>query len=491
MVPEPKSASASPRGRNLPVFIVGGVAALALVVVGVVLFTRPTSAVAPEKQRPPDEPLPYVNYVPVRSDQRGKVGTTTFLKEQASPGYNLYVQKPDSAALLIDMQGEIVHRWASTEGQAEHPLDRWRGFRTVRMTPKGDLYAAIDHKALIKLDWSSHLLWKADVAAHHEIVIADDGDVYAMGAELRLVQIDGHDRAIEDDVVVVVSPEGTIKRKISLFDVFAADATLMKQLADLTNRRFAKLDKKGLAALVKKRPGSLEQLEAFSRTAHVDGLDAYENFKLSRDVPGGAGDVFHANAIVLLKDHPKGIWKDGDIMVSFRYLNLLVAFDPADDHVKWTWGPGEVSGQHQPSILPNGDVLVYDNGSWRKGDGEGRRRRRRRAQGDAGAPGNGKYSRIIEVDPVSKSIVWSYEGTPPSSFYSPAEGGAQLLPNGDILAAEEGGRAFEITRSKQIVWEYFNPKFDETGKARSGMYRMERLPVDVVAPLLAGKPAAP
>ncbi|HVY47003.1 MAG TPA: arylsulfotransferase family protein, partial [Minicystis sp.] len=464
------------RLRNAAVIGSATLAAVALVVFAVRLKQRRGDdggaahhAAAGQGQ----EPLPYINYAPVRPEQRGKAGTTTYLKDKAFRGYNLYVPKPDSAALLVDMQGEIVHRWSSKEGLAPHPLDRWRGWFTVRMAKNGDLYAALDHNALIKLDWNSKLLWKAtDVAAHHEVRIADDGDVYAIAGDLRMADVGGKSRLIEDNYVAVVSPEGQVKKRISFYDLFAKNPDLMKILDERAARTFRRLDREGLDALVKKK-ASLDKLKTLTSTGKLEGASLYDEFLLTRDVPGIPCDLFHANALVLLKDHPGGLWKDGDILASFRYMSLLVAFDPTDLHVKWWWGPGEVFGQHNPSVLPNGDLLIYDNGTWRPGTGR------------RGGGGAGKYTRLVELDPVAKKIVWTYEATPRDSFYSPGSGTAQLLPNGDILVGEEDGRAFEIAKdSKETVWEYYNPRFDPTGQRRSGMYRIERLAPEVVEPLL-------
>ncbi|HVY46080.1 MAG TPA: arylsulfotransferase family protein [Minicystis sp.] len=424
--------------------------------------------------------IPYVNYVPIRAEQRGKSGTTLYKTERSFRGYNLYVQKPDAAAILTDMQGEIVHRWATEAAQAPKPLERWRGWRTVRMKPNGDLFAIVDHDALIKIDWSSKLIWKADVAAHHEIMLADDGDIYVIAAEQRLVDVDGKKRLVDDALVVDVSPDGEVKKRYSMNDVLSTDPELKRTVERAIRRRYHRIDEEGLEHVLA-RSKSRDKLAALMTTGKVEGTTQYERFVLARAVPGVPVDVFHANAIALLKDHPSGIWKQGDIMVSFRHLNLIIVFDPSDLHVKWSFGPGVFYGQHMPSILPNGHVLLYDNGTGRPAADGARRDGKRRGP---------KYTRIVELDPVTKSIVWTYEADPPTSFYSEAEGSVQRLPNENLLIGEEGGRAFEITRAKEVVWEYYNPKFDKTGNARSGMYRIERILPEVVEPLLAGKTGA-
>jgi len=70
------------------------------------------------------------------------------------------------------------------------------------------------------------------------------------------------------------------------------------------------------------------------------------------------------------------------------------------------------------------------------------------------------YSRVIEVDPHTRGIVWEYRDQSLFDFFSPYIGGAQRLPNGNTLICEGcRGRIFEVTRDGQVVWEYVNPHF--------------------------------
>ena len=58
----------------------------------------------------------------------------------------------------------------------------------------------------------------------------------------------------------------------------------------------------------------------------------------------------------------------------------------------------------------------------------------------------------------ANSFDWTYIANPPQDMYSTGLGAIQLLPNGNRLINEgREGRAFEITNSGQIVWEYKNP----------------------------------
>ena len=85
--------------------------------------------------------------------------------------------------------------------------------------------------------------------------------------------------------------------------------------------------------------------------------------------------------------------------------------------------------------MPNGHVLLFDN-------------RPRKGQ-----------SRVVEIAPPSGRIVWSQDG-----FFSETRGGSQALPNGNVLIVESRmGRALEITRTGEVVWEFYS-KEEEAGR---------------------------
>jgi hypothetical protein len=90
-------------------------------------------------------------------------------------------------------------------------------------------------------------------------------------------------------------------------------------------------------------------------------------------------------------------------------------------------------------------------------------------QGGAGYPpaplGIYAGSRVLEIDPATKHIVWQYtaedSGRPPWTFFSSFVSNAQRLPNGNTLITEGmHGRIFQVTPSGAVVWEYLTPYED-------------------------------
>lgn len=144
----------------------------------------------------------------------------------------------------------------------------------------------------------------------------------------------------------------------------------------------------------------------------------------------------------------------GDILLGYRSASTCLLVDRHTRKIKWRLGPEELAQQHHPHMLDNGNILVFDNGSFRS---------------DSSVP----YSRVIEVDPTNNNhLVWEYKDSPVQNFYSPYMSNAQRLWNGNTLISEGTfGRIFEVTRGGETVWDYVVPFFysfpDGTGPESS------------------------
>ena len=80
---------------------------------------------------------------------------------------------------------------------------------------------------------------------------------------------------------------------------------------------------------------------------------------------------------------------------------------------------------------------------------------------------------MIEIDPVTLALVWSYAAP---NFYSVNIRGAQRLANGNTLITEgTTGRVFEVTPDKDVVWEYLAPP-SSGPRPSTAIYRAYRIP---------------
>ncbi|HLY65627.1 MAG TPA: aryl-sulfate sulfotransferase [Chloroflexota bacterium] len=172
----------------------------------------------------------------------------------------------------------------------------------------------------------------------------------------------------------------------------------------------------------------------------------------------------HANAVSELPD--------GNILLSFRNTSHVIRINRQTGSVEWRLGPPPLSGQHGITPLPNGNYLLFDNGPFRA---------------DVGVQ---PFSRILEINPDSKDIVWKYQdGTNPGSahfFFSSRISNPQRLPNGNTLV-NEGlyGRFFEVTPDGDVVWEYVNSYFGPANLPPKGqtnnVFRAYRYTADEIA----------
>ena len=147
----------------------------------------------------------------------------------------------------------------------------------------------------------------------------------------------------------------------------------------------------------------------------------------------GRGDVLHANAVEIFEqDGPNGMWKKGDILSSIRNFNLVVVVQRDTGKLLWEWGSGKLQHQHSPVPTRDNKILVFDNGYRRH------------------------TSKILEIDPTTEGVVWSYEGTDDNPFYSGTRGTVEELPSGSVfVGSSNDGRMFEVNREGEIVWEYW------------------------------------
>jgi hypothetical protein len=141
----------------------------------------------------------------------------------------------------------------------------------------------------------------------------------------------------------------------------------------------------------------------------------------------------HANTVAPLP---------GDrVLVSFRNFSTIGIVDKRSGDFTWKLGDDVLAQQHDPNVLPNGNILVFDNGAHRKTQAM-------------------PSSRVIEIDPTTNKIVWEYHDAPLYNFFSPFISGARRLPNGNTLITEGVfGRMFQVTPAGEVVWEYINPHF--------------------------------
>jgi len=121
----------------------------------------------------------------------------------------------------------------------------------------------------------------------------------------------------------------------------------------------------------------------------------------------------HTNAVTRLPN--------GNTLISPRNFNIIVEVDPAGSIVR-TIGEGILKQQHDPEMLPNGNILLANQVI---------------------------PHRAIELDPEKNTIIWESQGF--EKDMTPVRD-ADRLPNGNTLITGSTG-IFEVTSAGETVWQ--------------------------------------
>ena len=315
-------------------------------------------------------------------------GAVTRDVEKTQRGLNLYTSGHAPEAILMDLAGKVLHEWHYPFLQAFPGRDEIakelgsRYWRKVHLFENGDLLAIYEGLGMIKLDRDSNLLWTYHRYPHHDLEVQPDGTIYVLTRIPRVVEGMNSGKPILEDFITILNSSGKQIREISI-----------------------------LKAL---------------RTSRYDAV-------LDPEVDLLRHDVLHTNSLEVMDGKQAARFpflKKGNVLVSLCNINTVAVIDPKTERVVWALS-GMWEKQHQPTILPSGTLLVFDNGKDR-----------------------GK-SRVLEIDPITRKIHWKFEQP---DFYSNILGSSQRLPNGNTLITDsDDGRVIEVTSDCNIVWEFFNP----------------------------------
>lgn len=358
------------------------------------------------------EKLRSIGYVSgSRPVPKHRLGITLYDKASAYNGLNLYTSGHGPEAILMDMEGKELHKWRY-DFEAAWPNDPMAGtnshtqyWRRALLFPNGDLCAIFEGIGIIKLNKESKLLWSYRGGAHHDMFAAVDGSIYVLTREPRIIPRINREQPVLEDFVTVLNSDGEFKKKISI-------------------------------------------LEAFENSDYAPILKRMEK----------QGDILHTNTIRVLdgsqaKRSPA--FKENNILISILKLDAVAVLDIDTARIVWSIN-GMWREQHQPILLEDGNMLLFDN------------------------LGNGGRSKVIEFDPLTQRVVWTYGLGTGESLFSETCGSVQRLPNGNTLITEsDAGRALEVTRSNLIVWEYFNPAQvnDRNRELIATLFEVTRIPL--------------
>lgn len=411
-------------------------------------------------------------------------GVTRYEPDRAWNGYTLFTGQ-DKKTRLIDMNGNAVKEWpyegfppvlldpALTQGKKGNVLLQLAQLPGVQAAGNG-----LGNKSIGEVDWNGNVLWQWGAGAQDAYASASVDSAGAPGGAAK----QHHDwRRLANGNTLVLA------NKVHAVPGFAARALLDDVIYEVTpDGRIAwqwtaseHLDEFGFS------PASLKLVKAAQPKYGAQAVD-----------------WLHINDMAVVG--PNKWHKAGDarfdpdnIVIDSREANFIAIIDRKTGKVVWSLGPDfspiagtkvprpvdQIIGQHDAHIIPEGlpgagNLLVFDN------------------QGEAGypkvSPGIFPHSRVLEIDPVKKEIVWQYTAVdsrqPAWSFYSAFISSARRLPNGNTLIDEGmNGRFFQVTQQGDIVWEYVSPYYGTSAVGGNGkpvdtnwVYRAQPVPYEWV-----------
>ncbi|MFH1689222.1 MAG: arylsulfotransferase family protein [Candidatus Eisenbacteria bacterium] len=306
-------------------------------------------------------------------------------------GLNFYTSGHLAGALLMDMEGRVLHEWrydflrAWPDETDSTEVDGSEYWRWAYLFENGDVLAIFDGLGLIKVDRNSDLIWKRLGGEHHDLEVTDDGRIFVLTRKVHMLERVNELMPVLEDFVTVLDAGGNMLREVSILEAF--------------------------------------ENSPFRGAPRARGY-----------VP--KGDLYHTNAIEVLDGRFADripAFREGNVLISMRTQSIIAVLDMDTREIVWVASDLWLA-QHDPKFLDNGNILVFDN---------------------KGAKGE---SRVVEFDPVTRELVWAYAGDRSNSFFSQMCGANHRLENGNTLMTESDfGRAFEVTLSGEIVWEFVNP----------------------------------
>jgi hypothetical protein len=393
-------------------------------------------------------------------------GTTIYQPDEAWNGFTVLSLLGTPAVVVLDMSGREVWRWDDYNLAPGGP---------ARILPGGIVVASVgafpghlESTALVARNFDGEEEWRFD---HAEAITLD--------GQSRWSARQHHDWQLSRFPGGYYSPRFTPGLDGSSVLLLTHSSHKDPAIADvvLDDDKLIELDPKGQVTW-QWRAG--DHIADFGFTPAVRAA-------IKRGGKKDGYDWFHMNSAAYLG--PNKWFEAGDkrfdprnVIISSRQASVIAIVARAG-RIVWQLGPdstaseatralGQIIGQHNVTMIPEGlpgagNLLLFDNGG-AAGYGD---------PSPISPNGDSIYqratSRVLEIDPVTLKLVWSY-GAP--NFYSFNISGAQRLPNGDTLITEgTQGRVFEVTPKSEIVWEYVAPP-SPGPRASNAIYRAYRIP---------------
>lgn len=339
----------------------------------------------------------------------------THSDSRSAGGYTLVSPIGGNHTYLLDEEGRIVHSWTAPEFQPGYGHLLPGGNLLVRGQPLMDTEVGPGQPAgtadiLLELDWEGNEVWRWEHSAfHHDMCRLENGNTL-------VIIWDKCDEEIAKQVKGGYPPD---------------QATRLK--ADPEHVKFF-MGGLGVGGRPRDLSGYLADtiMEITPTGEVVHSWHAWEYCDLKTDFMCPLEFPFewtHCNSVEY--------YPDGKVLLSFREISVVMLVKWPEGDLLWKWGRDLISHPHDATLTPEGNALIFDNGTHHPVT---------------------PHSRVVEVDMATNKIVWQYVPRVVFSFFSGHIGGCERLLNDNTFICEgQSGRIFEVTRDGDVCWEWISP----------------------------------
>ncbi|MCX2451124.1 aryl-sulfate sulfotransferase [Pedobacter sp. PLR] len=379
-------------------------------------------------------------------------------KDRMEPGLNL-VSYPGESELdvscpyMLDAEGEI--RWILMLKQSP-VLQRFAASIGLKRMKNGNFLSGDGQESrIVEIDMFGNLInqWdlkKLGYTFHHEATEASNGNFLITVSKSTARLLNGKPR-INDHIIELNPLSGMVVKEWDLANM-------------LDSSRY---DRQG-------DPAGVNYSQTAGNWAHNNSIAALGNDFLATVRFQGIMSFTRGGAVKWMISPHKN-WSSayqqyllspvdgqGQLITDEKVISGAVAHPDFD----WSWGP------HTPVLMPDGNILVFDNGY-------------NRHFNNTTLGSTGGYSRIVEykVDEVKRTVqqVWAYGESRGAKGFSAALSGVQYLPKtGHVMFCPGmgvktnkglGGRIVELDpKTKEVIYE-----LEITAPSVSAFHRVTRM----------------
>lgn len=456
---------------------------------------------------PPEGPPPFMSRFEWDPEiERGLQLRT----EAATPGLTFIQPLNGTESYLIDLDGEIVHRWSfdCSPGAWAYLLDDGNLLRAGREDEEPAFKGGGIGGRIQLIAPDSEVVWNYDLASndlcqHHDLEPLPNGNLLVIAWERHPEEeAIAHGRDPEwvgeaglwlDTVIELrpILPNGAeVVWQWRAWDHVIQDYDpRMERFGDVAGES-GRIDinadvraKPPLTAQERERLATLMQrLEALGYTGGVTSnsitveADSEEALEERRAKLARSGDMMHTNGIDYLAEHDLIVLSSPELNEVFVIDHSTTTEEAAGNsggrfgrggELLWRWGNPKNYGagedddqrlryQHAPEwiVTDSGDLhlLVFNNGGGRGEDGEGWS-----SVEELALPFDPERGFVREASAAfgPSEPVWIHEDR--ERFFSAFISGATRLSSGNTLVCSgAGGRVFEVDPDGRTVWDYRN-----------------------------------